>query len=122
MEMKSYFMDELHSIHAEIVNCRNKTKDPTSADVKVSELQSKLGILEGESKLLKERCSNKQKTLEVVLEYNSLLIKESPNDKPVSLNKNRCDSQNRMGLDKFNGKKPEHTKTISNIRNNSKKP
>ena len=34
--MKSYFMDELHSIRAEIVNCENKTKDLTSADVKVS--------------------------------------------------------------------------------------
>ena len=41
MAMKSYFMDELHSIRAEIVNCKNKTKDPTSVDVKVSELQSK---------------------------------------------------------------------------------
>ena len=46
MAMKSYFMDELHSIRAEIVNCKNKTKDPTSVDVKISELQSKIGILE----------------------------------------------------------------------------
>ena len=56
MAMKSYFMDELHSIRAEIVNCKNKTKDPTSVDVKVSELQSKTGILEAENKLLKESC------------------------------------------------------------------
>ena len=41
MAMKSYFMDELYSIRAEINNCKNKTKDPTSVDVKVSELQSK---------------------------------------------------------------------------------
>ena len=27
-----------------------------------------------------------------------------------------------MGLDKSNGKKPEHTKTINNVRNNSEKP
>ena len=27
-----------------------------------------------------------------------------------------------MGLDKSNEKKPEHTKTISNVRNNSEKP
>ena len=33
MAMKSYFMDELHSTRAEIVNCNNKTKDPTSVDV-----------------------------------------------------------------------------------------
>ena len=61
MTMKSYFMDELHSIRAEIVNCKNKTKDSTSFDVKVSEFQSKIGILEAENKLLKESCSNKQK-------------------------------------------------------------
>ena len=59
MVVKSYFMDELHNIGAEIVNCKNKTKDPTSVDVKVSELQSKIGILEAENKLLKESCSNK---------------------------------------------------------------
>ena len=58
MAMKSHFMDELHNICAEIVNCKNKNKDPT-VDVKVSELQSKIGILEGENKLLKESCSNK---------------------------------------------------------------
>ena len=58
MAMKSYFMDELHSIRAEIVNCKNKTKDLTSVDVKVSELQDKIGILEAEYKLLKESCSN----------------------------------------------------------------
>ena len=68
--MKSYFMDELHSIRAEIVNCKNKTKDPTC------ELQSKVDILEAENKLLKENCSNKQKLLEVVFEHNSILIKE----------------------------------------------
>ena len=54
MAMKSYFMDELHSMRAEIVNCKNKTKDPTSVDVKVSELQSKIGILEAENKLLND--------------------------------------------------------------------
>ena len=59
MPMKSYFMDELHRIRAEIVTCKNKTKDPTSVDVKVSELQSKIGILEAENNLLKESCSNK---------------------------------------------------------------
>ena len=42
----------------------------------VSELQSKIGILEAENKLLKESCSNKQKLLEVVLEHNSVLIRE----------------------------------------------
>ena len=73
--MKSYFMDELHSICAEIVNCKNKTKDPISVDVKVNELQSKIGILEAETKLLKESCSNKQKLLDVVLEQSSVLIK-----------------------------------------------
>ena len=36
--MKSYFMDKLHSIRAQIVNCKNKTKDPTSVDVRVNEL------------------------------------------------------------------------------------
>ena len=55
MAMKCYFMGELHSIRAEIVNCKNNTKYPTSADVKVSEPQS---ILEAENKLLKESCSN----------------------------------------------------------------
>ena len=58
MAIKSYFMDELHSIHVEIVNCKNKTKDPTSVDVKVSELQSKIGIFEAENQLLEESCSN----------------------------------------------------------------
>ena len=53
MAMNSYFMDELHNIYAEIVSWENKTKDPTSVDVRVSELQSKIGILEAENKLLK---------------------------------------------------------------------
>ena len=59
MAMKSYFMEELHSIRAEIINSKNKTKDPTCVDVKNSELQSKIGILEAKNKLLKENCSNK---------------------------------------------------------------
>ena len=54
MTMKSYFMDELHSIRAEIVNFKNKTKDPTAVDVKVSELQSKIGILEAKINCLKK--------------------------------------------------------------------
>ena len=58
MAIKSYFRDELHSIHVEIVNCKNKTKDPTSVDVKVSELQSKIGIFEAENQVRKESCSN----------------------------------------------------------------
>ena len=72
-------MDEIHNIRAEIVNCKNKTKDPTSADVKFGEL--------------KESCSNKQKLVEVVLEHNSVLIREkskhvvNPNNNPVSRNK-----------------------------------
>ena len=61
MAMKSYFVDELYSIRAKTVNCKNKTKDPTSVDVKASELQSKIGILETGNKVLKESCSNKQK-------------------------------------------------------------
>ena len=44
--IKSYIMDKFHSICAKIVNCKNKTKDPTSVDVKFSEPQSKIGILE----------------------------------------------------------------------------
>ena len=66
--------------------------------MKVSDLQSKTGILEAENKLLKESCSNKQKLLEVVLEHNSVLIREksmhvvNTNDKQVSLNKSPCDS------------------------------
>ena len=51
MAMKSYFVDELHSIRAEIVNCKSKTKDPTTVDVKVSELQNKIGVLEAKNKL-----------------------------------------------------------------------
>ena len=87
---------------------KKEAKDPTSVDVKVSELQSKIATLETENKLLKESCSNKQKLLEAVLEHNSVLIKEkskdvvNPNDKQVSLNKSTCDSQNHMGLDKSN--------------------
>ena len=37
MAMKSYFMDDFYSIRAEINNCKNKTKDPTCVDMKVSE-------------------------------------------------------------------------------------
>ena len=54
MAVKSYFMDELHGIHAEIDNCKNNVKDPTSVDVKVSTLQSKIGILEAEKNYLKK--------------------------------------------------------------------
>ena len=128
MAMNSYFMDELHNICAEIVSWENKTKDSTSVDVRVSELQSKIGILEAENKLLKESCSKNQKLLEVVLEHNSVLIKEkakhvvNPNNKQVSLNKSTCDRQNHMGLDKYNEENPDHTKTINNVRNNSEKP
>ena len=46
MTMKSYFIIKLQSIRAEIVNCKNKTKDPTSVDA----LQSKIGIREAENK------------------------------------------------------------------------
>ena len=117
-------MDKLHNISAEIVNCKNKTKDPTSVDMKVSEFQSKIGILKAENKLHKESCSNKQKLLEVVLEHNSVLISEKSkhignlHDDPVSLNKNTCDSQNHLGLDKFNGKSLNIQKlsTMSKIR------
>ena len=49
---------------------KTKLKDLTSADVKVSELQSKIVILEAENKLIKESFSNKQKLLEVILEHN----------------------------------------------------
>ena len=97
-------MDKLHGMRVEIVNCKNKTKDPISVDVKVGELQSKIGILEAENKLLKKSYSNKQKLLEVVLERNSVLIKEkskhvvNPNGKQVRLNKSTCDSQNHMGI------------------------
>ena len=48
MEMKFYFIGELHRICAEIFNCKNKTEDPTSVDA----LQSKIGILEAENKQL----------------------------------------------------------------------
>ena len=95
--------------------------------MKVSELQSKIGILEAKNKLLKESCSKNQKLLEVVLEHNSVLIKEkakhvvNPNDKQASLNKSTCDRQNHMGLDKYNEENPDHTKTINNVRNNSEK-
>ena len=41
-------MDGLHSMSAE-----NKSNYPASVDVEVSELQSKIGILEAENKLLK---------------------------------------------------------------------
>ena len=41
-------------IREKIVSWKNKTKDPTSFHVKVSELQNKIGILEAENKLLKE--------------------------------------------------------------------
>ena len=44
------------------------------------------------------------------------------NDNLLRLNKSICDSRNHLGLDKFNGKKPEHTKTINNVRNNCEKP
>ena len=114
-------------IRAKIVSWKNKTEDPTSVHVKVSELQSEIGILEAENKLLKESCSNKQKLLEVVLEHSFVLIKENskqvinPNDNPVSLSKSACNSQNPMGLDKSNEKKPEHTKIINNVRNYSEK-
>ena len=54
--------------------------------------------------------------------YDNGLRHERVNDNPVSLNKSTCDSQNHMGLDKSNGKKPEHTKAINNVRNNSEKP
>ena len=89
--------------------------------MKVSELQSKIGILEVENKPLKESCSNKQKLLEVVLENNSVLIKEkskhvlNPNDIQVSLIKNTFNNQNHLSLDKSNRKKPEHAENINNV-------
>ena len=126
--MKCYFIDELHSIRAEIANCKNKTKDSTSVDVNVSELQSKIGIHEAENKLLQESSSNKRKLLEVVPKHNSVLIREkskhfvNPNDKQMSLNKSTCDSQNHIGLDNTNEKMLKHAKTINNVRNNGEKP
>ena len=94
--MKSYFMDELHSIRAEIVTCKNKTKYPNSVDARVSELQNKIGILEAEHKLLKENSALiKRKSKHVV----------NPNYKVVSLNESKCEIQNHMVYDKYNGKK-----------------
>ena len=43
------------------------------------------------------------------------------NDGEISLNKSICDSLNHMGLDKSSGKKPEHAKTVNNVRNNGQK-
>ena len=83
--------------------------------MKVSELQSKIDILEAENKLLKESCSNKQNLLEAVLEHNSVLIMEKarhivqPNDKQVSLDKSTCGSQSHMGVN------PNPTKKSLNI-------
>ena len=83
--------------------------------MKVSELQSKIDILEAENKLLKESCSNKQNLLEAVLEHNSVLIMEKakhvvqPNEKQVSLNKSTCGSQSHMGVN------PNPTKKSLNI-------
>ena len=83
--------------------------------MKVSELQSKIDILEAENKLLKESCSNKQNLLEAVLEHNSVLIMEKakhvvqPNDKQVNLNKSTCGSQSHMGVN------PNPTKKSLNI-------
>ena len=120
-------MNELHNICAEISNCKNKAKDPTSAYVKISELQRSVGILEAKIILLKETWSNKQKLLENVLEHNSVLIREkskhvvNPIDNPGSLNKSTCNRHIHLGLDKSNGKKTEHAKTINNFRNNSEK-
>ena len=128
MAMKSYFMDELHSIRAGIVNCKSKTKDSNSVDVKVSEVQSIIVSTKAENKLLRESCSNKHKLLEVVLEHKSVLNKEKskqvvdPNDRQANLNKSKSDSQKHMGLDKSNGKKPEHIKTTNNVKNNGEKP
>ena len=45
-------MVELHSICAEIITCNNKAKDPASVDLEVNGIQSKIGILEAENKLL----------------------------------------------------------------------
>ena len=55
--------------------------------MKDSELQNKIRVLEADNKLLKESCSNKLKLLKILLEHNSVLIKErskyviNPNDK-----------------------------------------
>ena len=57
--MESYFIYGLHNIRAEIFNYENKPKDSTSIDVKVSKLQSKIGSLEAQNKLIKESGSNK---------------------------------------------------------------
>ena len=46
----------------------------------------------------------------------------NPSDKPGYLNKSTCDSQNHKGLEKCNGKKPEHTKTMNNVINNNEQP
>ena len=54
MAMKSYFMNESHSIHAKIDKCRNNAKVSTSVNVKVSTLQSKISILEAEKNYLKK--------------------------------------------------------------------
>ena len=96
--------------------------------MKVSELQSRIGIFELVNKLLRESFSNKQKLLKVILEHNSVLIKqklkhvENPNDKHVSFNESTYDSQNIRVLKNATEKKPEHTKTMNNVINNSEQP
>ena len=77
--------------------------------MKVSELQSRIGINKRENKLVKEIRSSKQKLLELVLEHNCILSKEksklvvNPIDKQVGLSKGASDNQNNMVLDKSNG-------------------
>ena len=77
--------------------------------MKVSELQSRIGINKRENKLVKEIRSSKQKLLELVLEHNCILSKEksklvvNPIDKQVGLSKRASDNQNNMVLDKSNG-------------------
>ena len=60
--------------------------------------------------------------MNIILFSSELKYVVNLNDNLLSLNKSICDSQNHLGFDKSNGNRPEHTKTISNVRNNSEKP
>ena len=75
MAIKSFFMDEFHTIKSDSLTSAKVRNASTNIDYgTVDILQTKIKLLETENKLLKGDIKNKQKLINSILEHNSNLI------------------------------------------------
>ena len=103
MAMKSFFIDELHTIKSESLKSANIRNTSTNNDFSiVDSLQTKINFLEAENKY-------KQKPMNAILEYNSDLIQTQV-----------IFAQSNSVIRKTNDKSVSHTTGENDFRNDKK--